>query len=290
MRSVSLLWLACAALWLACAAAAWPQASPPLRVERIAEGVYWMQGGSGANTGVVIGRGEAAAIDAKTDAESARAMQAEIRKLTPNPVTTLILTHSDGDHVNGLAGFPRGLRIVAHGNTRKDMESAFSDPKMGGLLPYLPNETVEGSQRLNIGGVRIELLHFGPAHTQGDLVVYLPEKKVVFLGDLAFIGRDPLIHRHKNGTSLGLVRTLKEILALDAGTFIAGHAAPLKKADLQGLLSSIQEKQAKVRSLIQQGRSLEEVRTAFGAAPAPAAGGPRRPGFIEILYQDLGGK
>jgi len=290
MRSISLLWLACAALWLACAAAAWPQASPPLRVERIAEGVYWMQGGSGANTGVVIGRGEAAAIDAKTDAESARAMQAEIRKLTPNPVTTLILTHSDGDHVNGLAGFPKGLRIVAHGNTRKDMESAFSDPKMGGLLPYLPSETVEGSQRLNIGGVRIELLHFGPAHTQGDLVVYLPEKKVVFLGDLAFIGRDPLIHRHKNGTSLGLVRTLKEILALDAGTFIAGHAAPLKKADLQGLLSSIEEKQAKVRSLIQQGRSLEEVRTAFGAAQAPAAGGPRRPGFIEILYQDLGGK
>jgi glyoxylase-like metal-dependent hydrolase (beta-lactamase superfamily II) len=238
----------------------------------------------------VIGRRQVLVIDAKMNAESAQAVQAEIRKLTAAPIRTIVLTHSDGDHVNGLSGYPKDLRIVAHPNTRKDMEAAFADPKMSGLVPYLPNETVEGNSKLDIGGVQVSLLHFGPAHTQGDLVVYLPQKKIAFLGDLVFIGRDPLIHRHKGGTSLGLVRTLKEILALDADTFIAGHTAPLKKSDIQGLLSSIEEKQAKIRALIQQGRSLEEIKTAMGVAPAPSGGAQRRPGYIEILYQDLVGK
>jgi len=266
------------------------QTAVPLSSELIRDGVYWVKGGSGANTGIVIGRQEVLVIDAKMTAESARAVQAEIRKLTSAPVKTVVLTHSDGDHVNGLSGYAKGTRIVAHANTRKDMEAAFADPKMSSLVPYLPNETVEGHRNLDIGGVQVSLLHFGPAHTRGDLVVYLPQKRIAFLGDLVFIGRDPLIHRHKGGSSLGLVRTLKEILALDADTFVAGHAAPLKKADIQGLLSSIEEKQAKVKALIQQGRSLKEVETALGAAPAPAGKAQRRPGFVEILYQDLGGK
>ena len=49
-------------------------------------------------------------------------------KGTPNRVSMLILTHSDGDHVNGLSGFPKGLKIVAHANCRREMEEALKDP------------------------------------------------------------------------------------------------------------------------------------------------------------------
>jgi len=226
-------------------------------------------------------------IDAKTVAESSQAMLAEIRKVTPNPVTTVILTHSDGDHVNGLAGLPQGLTIIAHINTKKDMEAAFKDPKMSALLPYLPTRTVDRDQPLSIGGVRLNLRHFGPAHTSGDLVVLIPRERIAFIGDLAFLGRDPLIHRQKGGTSLGLVRNLREILALDADTFISGHNDPLTKADIRGLLTSIEEKQAKVKALIQQGKSLDEIKTSFGITEAADPSARRRPGLVEIIYLDL---
>jgi len=270
-------------------AAAQPQPAP-LSTQKLKDGVYWVKGGSGANTGFIIGRREVIVIDAKTTEESAKAMLAEIRKLTPNPVKYILLTHSDGDHVGGLSAFAKGLAIFAHANTRNDMETAFKDPKMGALLPYLPNQTVSGDRTLNLAGVRLSLRYFGPAHTSGDLVVHLPAQKIAFVGDLAFIGRDPLIHRQKGGTSFGLVQVLNKILTLDADTFISGHSDPLTKTEIRGLVNSIQDKQAKVKALIQQGKSLEEIKTAFGLTDAPGQAGQRRPGFIEIIYQELSEK
>jgi cyclase len=263
--------------------AAQPQPAP-LAAAQLKDGVYWVKGGSGANTGFIIGRKEVVVIDAKMTEESARAMLAEIRKLTPNPVKYVVLTHSDGDHVNGLSAFPNGVTVVAHANAKKDMEAAFKDPKFSALVPYLPSETLSSDRPLNIDGARISLLYFGPAHTSGDLVVFLPDQKIAFVGDLAFLGRDPLIHRQKGGTSFGLAETLKKILALDADTFISGHSDPLTKAHIQTLLSSIEEKQAKVKALLQQGKSLDEVKAAFGIAAAP---GQRWPSFIEVVYLDV---
>jgi len=268
--------------------AAAAQAQPvPLSAQPLKGGVYWVKGGNGANTGFVVGAKEVVVIDAKTVAESSQAMLAEIRKVTPNPVTTVILTHSDGDHVNGLAGLPQGLTIIAHANTKRDMEEAVKDPKMSALLPYLPTRTVDRDQSLNIGGVRLNLRYFGAAHTSGDLVVLIPRARIAFIGDLAFLGRDPLIHRQKGGTSLGLAATLRKILALDADTFISGHNDPLTKADIRGLLTSIEEKQAKVKALIGQGKSLDEIKTAFGLTEAADPSGRRRPGLVEIMYLDL---
>jgi len=264
------------------------QAQPaPLSLEPLKGGVYWVKGGSGANAGVIIGRKEVIVIDAKMTEDSARAMLAEIQKLTPNPLKYVLLTHSDGDHVNGLSAFPKGTAIIAHANTRKDMEEAFKDPKLGALQPYLPTETVTGERWLKIDGVRVDLLCFGPAHTSGDLVVYLPGQKIAFVGDLAFTGRDPLIHRRKGGTSFGLVQYLKKILALDADTFISGHSDPLTKGDIQGLLTSIEERQAKVKALIQQGKSLDEIKAAFGLTEAPGQPARRWPSLIEVIHQEL---
>jgi cyclase len=280
--------VAAAAAPAAIAPAPRPQQQPAtLSVEPLRGGVYWVKGGSGANTGFIVSKNEVIVIDAKMTEESAKAMLAEIRNVTPNPVKHIILTHSDLDHVNGLVGFPKGLTIVAHENTKKDMEQAFNDPKLSALLPYLPTETLAGDRALNIDGVPVNLFYFGPAHTSGDLVVYLPDQKIAFVGDLVFIGRDPLIHRQKGGTSFGLVENLKKILTLDADTFIAGHTDALTKADIQGLLTSIEEKQAKVKALIQQGKSLDEVKSAFGVAETPGQGPRRWPSLVETIYLDI---
>jgi len=285
-------------LLLAVAAPAVPAASPfpqlppqPLTIERIRGNVYFAMGGSGANCGFVVGDKDVLVVDSKMTADSSRQMLAEIAKITPLPVRTLALTHSDADHVNGLGAFPPGLRIYAQERTKKDMEDAFGkDAALKPLLAYLPNQLVGDSLEFKLGAETVRLLFFGPAHTSGDMIVYLPAQKTAFVGDLLFVGRDPLIHRQKGGSSFGLVKALKALLALDADTYLSGHAAPLKKSDVEGLVRSIEEKQTKVRALVQEGKSLDEVKKAFGLADQPGPGGMRWPSLVEIIYQELTAK
>ena len=188
------------------------EAPAPIAVQRIGGGLYLVTGGSGANAGFYVTSKEVCVIDAKMAPDSARQMLAEIRKITKAPATTLILTHSDGDHVNGLPGFPEGFVIVAHENVKRDLEKAAAE--IPALKKYLPRVTYTGDSAFDIGGTLLPLRHFGPAHTDGDTTVVFEKEKAAFVGDLAFQGRDPLIHLKKNGSAEGLVRTLRGLLEI----------------------------------------------------------------------------
>jgi cyclase len=267
----------------------------PLTVQKIRGGIYMVKGGSGANTGFYIGDTEVLIIDAKMTVESTKQIIEEVRKLTAKPITRIILTHSDGDHVNGLNGLPAGLKIYAHPQTKKDLEEASKSPDTPYLREYLPNEVCspcaaskESSMNLRMGAELLQLYYFGPAHTSGDLVVYFPAEKVAFVGDLTFVGRDPLIHRQKGGSSLGLMETLQSLLSLDADTFISGHSDPLTRQDIQGIYASLAEKRDKVKAMIDEGKSLDEIKKAFGIQDAQVQPGrPRFPGLVEVIYLDL---
>ncbi len=261
------------------------QEPAPVTVQKIKGEIYEVKGGSGANCGFFIGENEVFVMDAKMSKESAEQMIAEIKKLTPKPIRYVILTHSDGDHVNGLPGFARDVIVVAHSQTRKDMDEAFKEP---GQRLYLPSLTFTEKLKIYSGNKAVKLLYFGPAHTSGDIVVYFPEEKVAFIGDLFFRGRDPLIHRHKNGSSFGLVNTLKNILKLDAEIFASGHSEVASRADIEGFLSSLEEKQSKVKSLIKEGKSLEEIKKIFNVEDRPVQPGGRRwLSLIETIYLEL---
>ncbi|MGB8951381.1 MAG: MBL fold metallo-hydrolase [Candidatus Aminicenantales bacterium] len=261
---------------------------PPLTVEQVKGNIYQVKGGSGANTGFFIGEKEVLVIDAKMSEESSRQEMAEIQKLTPLPISFIILTHSDGDHVNGLNGFPPGTTIISHEDTRKYMAEAFKAPNFQALSAYLPDLTFSNQMTLYLGNEVIQILHFGPAHTSGDAVIYFPAEKVAFLGDLIFIGRDPLIHKHKNGCFSGALATLKAILKLDADTFVHGHGDIASRADIEALIQMYEEKQAKIKALIAEGKSLEEIKKIFNVEDRPAQPGrPQRPSFVEIIYQEL---
>ena len=264
------------------------QSPQPLSVQTLKGSVYWAEGGAGANAGFWIGPDAVVVIDAKMTPDGAREMLAKIRELTPNPVKTVILTHSDGDHINGLAGFPAGLTIVSSEGTKAEMENAFRDEKLADLRPYLPTSVFRETTDLARPGGTIRLFAFGPAHTSGDTVVLFPAERIAFVGDLAFLGRDPLIHRSKGGTSFGLVRTLKSILALEADVFVPGHGQPLAKSDIDALRRAIEDKQAKVQDMLAQGKSLDDIKAAFGIEPGTAPPGGRRwPSLVEVIYLDL---
>ena len=95
-------------------AAAQAPAPAPFMTHQLKPNVYWLEGGGG-NSGVIIGDKGVIVVDAKTTAAGGKELLEDIAKITPKPVTTVILTHSDGDHVNGLASFPAGINIIALG-------------------------------------------------------------------------------------------------------------------------------------------------------------------------------
>jgi cyclase len=270
---------------------AMPETAAPA-AEKVGTHLYLVKGGGGANTAFYVTKTQAIAVDAKMTAEGARQMIAEIAKITPNRLSILILTHSDGDHINGLEGFPKGLTILASEGTKREMEEAFKDEKMAGLRANLPTQTYASEMQLRTpmseGGLAlISLYHFGPAHTSGDTVVLFHNEKAAFIGDLAFTGRDPLIHRQKGGTPVGYIETLKKVIALPAEKYLSGHSDPLSKDDLRALLKSMEDKLAKVRELVAQGKTLDEVKAAMGVQ-TPA--GSRWPSLVEVMYLELTGK
>lgn len=261
-----------------------------LKTEKIAENIYLVRGGV-ANTGFVVGEKEAAAIDAQMTAESARAMIDEIRKTAGKPVTKLILTHSDGDHVNGLAGFPQGIEIISSVQAKNEMAEAFKAPNSQNLQAHLPTKTFADRLIVDVPPERIELIHFGPAHTSGDAVVLFPARRLAFVGDLVFIGMDPLIHRSKGGNSAGLIKTLKALLELNADRYVPGHGEIVNKDAIGALLKGLEEKREKIEALVKEGRSLADAKKALGVPDSPAKpGGFSFPSIVEVMYLELSGK
>jgi len=292
--SITLSMIAVAALSVAA-----QQQAPPLKVAKIRDNVYWTQGGDGGNTGIIVGTTGVIVVDTKTTVASSKEVQAEIAKITPKRVETIILTHSDGDHANGVAGFAPGLTIIAQENAKKEMEDSAGTR---GAYPQdrLPTKTIARDATMTIDGVRVRLLHWAPGHTSGDLVVYFPDERVVFAGDLmtypnrpdiAAITGGALIHIDKHGSAAGLIENLKGMAALKADTYVTGHGDLMSKDDVKNRLAFVQDKWNKVKTMVAQGKSVEEVKTAVGESSPPK--GTRGPvpapaqTLSEVMYNEI---
>jgi len=262
----------------------------PLHFAKIRDNIYWAEGGAGVNTGVIVGTTGVIVIDMKTTEESAKEVLAEIAKITPKPVDTAIITHSD--HVKGIAAFPANMTIIVHENTKKEMEA--SHARDAAPPDRLPNKTVGKDETMTIDGVRMRLLHWAPAHTSGDLVVYFPAQKVVFAEDLLVTDRPPddtPIHVELQGSAAGWFENVKGMLALDADTYVLGHGEQLwTKDDVKKKLATLQAKWDKIKGMVAQGKSLNEVKAAMGEPTAPernAQGNERPPSLTEIMYTEI---
>jgi len=201
------------------------QEAQPVELKQISGSLYEILGGRGAQGGMYIGDNEVLVIDAKMDDSSVNAVIAEIAKITDKPITYLVNTHSDGDHVWGNQYFPQSVTFVAHENCRKEFfheqrngnESNWNKPE---LAAYVPSLTFSEKMNIYLGEKKVELWYFGVGHTTGDIVVYFPEEKTAFIGDQIFLTRPQLIHSYKGGNSFGHVKALTKMLeTLDAEKF-----------------------------------------------------------------------
>lgn len=299
-KSLKSVGLGMAAVCVLCvfAASAKAQGTPrPVTVKPLHDGVYWVEGGVGSNTGFIVGTDGVIVFDPKESVESAQQVLAEIAKITPKPVTHVIVSHSNPDHVKGLPAY-KGATIVAQQNAAREIELlAFYTVHTVDNAPdwraFVPSQIVDTRADTKIDGVNIDLIHFAPAHTSGDLVAFLPDQKIVFVGDLFGAG----IHLENNGSSEGMIESLRGLVSLDADTYVRGHAPPATKADMQKILDDQTAKRDKIVKLYAEGKTLEEAEQAMGEkvtpmpAPAPAPLKAYRPArdmnYTEIVYTEL---
>ncbi|HTL02705.1 MAG TPA: MBL fold metallo-hydrolase [Vicinamibacterales bacterium] len=282
-----------------------PQAPPPLTMNQLKPDV-WVAVGGGGNSTIIVGRTGVIVVDAKQTEAGAKDLLAQIAKITPKPVTTVFLTHSDGDHVNGLVAYPAGVKVIAHENNKKEQEAALAAGGRGAPPPdRLPSQVVtKNKETMTIDGVKLELYHWAPAHTSGDLIVYLPDQKIVATGDIVVTNRaddNPNIHQEKNGSTAGWLTNVKGMIDLNADTYVTGHGDMLTKADLQRKLAATTARRDKIAAMIKEGKSLEEIKAALPDAPAPGAapargagapggagrGGPPPVTYVDIAYAEL---
>jgi cyclase len=266
----------------------------PLKVTKIGENLYLAKGGRGgndANVGFAVGQTGVIFVDSKNSPESEKDVLDEIAKITPEPVNTAIILHSD--HEKGVTALPAGLSIIAQENTKKEME--VSTARDAVPRDYFPTKTVANDETLTIDGVRVRLIHRAPAHTGGDLTAYFPAQKVVFAGDL-LVTDFPLtgtqIHPELHGSVAGWIESVKQILALDADTYVSGHGDLFTRNDVRTKLTLMQDKWDKMKALVARGKSLDEVKTVLGEPTGPI---PRTaPGAIppptvttEVIYNEM---
>ncbi|BCS33671.1 MBL fold metallo-hydrolase [Luteitalea sp. TBR-22] len=201
-----------------------PAGGPPQVAEilKVKDNLYVVKGGGG-NTAAFITRAGVVLVDTKLANWGERIMQ-QVRTVTDKPVTTIINTHTHGDHTGSNEYFPASVEVVAHVNTKANMEKmpAFAGEK----AQFLPDRTYTDRLTLGSGDERIELRHFGPGHTNGDTIVVFPALRVAHTGDLFAGLGTPLIDTKNGGTGVAYPETLKKAAAGISGvdTVIPGHA------------------------------------------------------------------
>jgi cyclase len=217
---------------------------PPPRTVEVADGVYAYIQPDGSwwinNTGFVAGATGVVSIDTCSTERRTRAYLEAIRAVTDRPVRSLVNTHHHGDHTHGNYLF-RPSAVIGHEQCREQV-LAFGHPDFGAVFGPIDFGDLEieppmitFTDRLDVwvDDLRIELHYIGgAAHTTNDIVAWIPDRSVLFAGDLVFNGGTPFVVM---GSVSGSLTALDRIAAFGAETIVPGHGDPCGPDVLGGL-------------------------------------------------------
>ncbi len=233
---------------------------PEMAIHEVGDGIYQILSAASGGITVLTSDDGVLLVDSKLPNEFDGFMEL-LRTVTDQPVRYVINTHMHGDHTGGNIGL-EGLdaNIVATENARRRLAATQS---MG-----LPMLTFDNHLRLFFGGRPLDLYWLGRGHTDGDLVIHMPEDDLIMAGDL-FAGFDTslrLTDYNGGGSLMEWSATLEKVLELDFDTVIPGHQAVTDRAAMQGYLDEIVQIQDMIREMHAAGRSPDDIQAALAMA------------------------
>ncbi len=219
-----------------------------------------------SNAGLVIDGKASLLIDTLFDLKLTQEMLDSMRKSVPAAaqIDMLVNTHANGDHCYGNQ-LVADAEIIASVRTAEEMVTGVSPAQMAALVKNAdqlgqigefaryafgsfdfenitvtpPDKTFDGELTLKVGDKMVHLIEVGPAHTQGDTLVHIPADRIVFTGDILFIGGHPIIWA---GPTSNWLRACDRILAMDVETIVPGHGPITDKkgvAEIKGYFEYI---------------------------------------------------
>ena len=261
-----------------------PTASPP-HLRRLAPGVYAALGDTGRgsegqpNAGFVVTGDGVVVIDALASPRQGQELVDAIRRVTDQPIRWLVLTHHHPDHHFGAIVFRRlGAKVIAHPDrTTLALERGEDalvadwvrvvglDAMRGFEFADRPDRPVTGTDTLRLGGRRLVIRHPGAAHSPGDLMVWLPDDRVLFAGDLLVEDGVTMV---VDGNSAALLRALAAIDTLQPRQLVPGHGAvPVRPSDLVARTRNyITQLQAEMRRALERGMPMGKALSALPPA------------------------
>lgn len=217
--------------------------APAMVAQQVSPSAWYVEGVSAlgtsanqnfiSNAAFVVTPAGVVVIDALGSPALATRLIAEIRKVTAQPITNVIVTHYHADHIYGLQTFKaQGARIIAHRAALAYLNSETARLRLEAsrqeLGPWIDAETrlieadewLDGEKELVVGGVRLQIVPVGPSHTPEDLAIYLPSEKVLFAGDIVFRSRIPYVGQ---ADSRHWIIALDNLLKFETNVIVPGH-------------------------------------------------------------------
>ena len=265
---------------------------------KINESIYVLksEGGGviGGNVGVCVGKDGTFIID-DSFAKLSDKFKNAIRKLTDKKVNFVVNTHFHFDHTDGNESFGKdGAIIISQTNSRSRMMEdivfpLFKKRQNAYSEVGLPKITLDEALKFHYNGHTINILHFGPAHTDGDLVIQFKESNVVHLGDLLVDYGFPFIDVPNGGSVDGLIATLEKISNMinDETVIIPGHGALAKKSDLLEFKNMLETIRDRISKGIEGGKTLGQIAESNPTKGFELGGPIPVNEFVKIIYSSL---
>jgi cyclase len=272
--------------------------APPPRVEEVSEGIYAYLQPDGQwglnNPAFFVGSRAVTLIDTCFTQRRTQALLDAVHGISDRPIATLFNTHEHGDHTWGNFLLPESTTIVGHERCRQGMlegglatQAVFPGVEWGDIVLRPPTVTFADHLTLWVDSLRLEATYVGPAHTTSDAILWVPQRRVLFSGDLVFNGGTPFVLM---GSVKGSLTALQQLKGLGAETIVPGHGPVAGPGVLDEQIAYLRHVQTIAAGARPAGLSPLDAAREAGLGPFAAWHDPERiVGNLARAYAELAG-
>ena len=265
------------------------------RIEKVKDNLYSITGSSvanrdafsGGNTAVFIAETGVVIVDTKL-AGWGQVILDRVRTVTNKPITTIINTHTHGDHTGSNEFFGTSVETIVQENTSANMQRM--DAFKGDKAKFLPKRTYKDKMSIGTGKDQIDLYYFGPGHTNGDTFVVFTALRTMHMGDM-FPWKDaPFLDLSNGGSGVELPRTLDKLLkgVRNVDTIIGGHLPVQQWRDVEEYQRFNADLLAATQAAIKAGKSVDEAAASINlTSKYPGYESMRVKAAIQAIYDEL---